>query len=249
MQLGKQLFQENGEWIIEFRDSQMKVARKRGLRNVFRLSFPNDLTSLLEEYLEVWRPILNQDDLPNVFVTTRGGPWSPYALNKQIKRTIYAYTGKATNIHLFRDIWATEFILGTQDFTTAAEMLNDDIQTVLMPVGQPTNFFLQHCRLCGKRKHTYIGIRLHGGINHGVVKTTLHNLISLCSPAVSQLPFKQGVEGSNPSRLTSRNCTEEYRKLLSCGRSFLFGDNLQNPCHRATCDESGLLLLPHRSRA
>jgi hypothetical protein len=132
MQLGKQLFQENGEWVIEFRDSQMKVARKQGRRNVFRLSFPDDLVPFLEEYLEVWRPILNQDDLPNVFVTTRSEPWSRNALNEQIKKTIYAYTGKATNVHLFRDIWATEFILRTQDFTTAAEMLNDDVQTVLL---------------------------------------------------------------------------------------------------------------------
>ena len=35
------------------------------------------------------------------------------------------------NIHLFRDIWATEFITATQDFITAAQMLNDDVRTVL----------------------------------------------------------------------------------------------------------------------
>jgi len=52
-------------------------------------------------------------------------------LNSRFIEKTIAYTGTATNVHLFRDIWATEFILGTQDFITAAEMLNDDIQTVL----------------------------------------------------------------------------------------------------------------------
>ena len=56
---------------------------------------------------------------------------SQSALHKQIAKATYEYTGRATNPHLVRHIWATEFIMSTQGFTVAAAMLGDELETVL----------------------------------------------------------------------------------------------------------------------
>jgi hypothetical protein len=131
MELGRNLFREDNRWTIAFQGVELKVACRKGRENIYRLPFPGCLTELLEEFLEKQRPILNVNDLPNVFVSPKGLVFSPHTLNSFIKKAIYEYTGKATNIHLFRDIWATEYLRQTQDFLTAAEILGDRIETVL----------------------------------------------------------------------------------------------------------------------
>ena len=66
-----------------------------------------------------------------MFTTLTGRAFSTDTLNTEIKKAVYAYTKRPTNIHLFRDIWVSEFLLETQDFISAADVLGDRIETVL----------------------------------------------------------------------------------------------------------------------
>lgn len=125
------LYREHDRWWIEFRGEELKVARRRGRQNVLRYCFPADLVPDLEEFLTVWRPLLPGSQLKELFTTKGGQTFSPSTLNQEIKKTIYTYTGRPTNIHVLRDIWATEFLMKTQDFITAAEILGDRVETVL----------------------------------------------------------------------------------------------------------------------
>lgn len=131
MKLERNLRYENGRWMIEFRGDELKVGRVRGCVNVYRIQFPEDLVPQLEEFLTVWRPMLPGNNLPELFTAWTGRAFLQNALCAEFKKTIYAYTGRATYIHLIRDIWVTEFLEQTQDFPAAAEMLGDTIETVL----------------------------------------------------------------------------------------------------------------------
>ena len=131
MQIGRNLFQDGGRWKIEFRGSELKVGKVRGKVNIYRASFPPDLEDALDEFLKIWRPLLPIQQRRELFVTRWGNPFTANALNTQFQKTDYAYTQHATHIHLVRDIWATEFIEGTQNFSGAADMLGDTLETVL----------------------------------------------------------------------------------------------------------------------
>lgn len=131
MKLEGNLYWDNGKWIIEFAGDQLKVEERGGLLNIYRVTFPPDLIPQLEEWLDQWRPLLNVNRLSNVFVTRNGGVFTKTALNAEFRDTVYDYTGRATNIHMARKIWATEYILKTRDPVFAAQMLGDTVQTVL----------------------------------------------------------------------------------------------------------------------
>jgi hypothetical protein len=132
MKLGENLYYDKKQgWIIEFTGEQMKIGERKGRENVYQIPFPDDLIPLLEEWLDKWRPILNVKDLPNVFISKNGKLFSATTLNSEFKKTVYEYTGKATNFHLIRDIWATEYIETTRDIVGAAQVLGDEIETVL----------------------------------------------------------------------------------------------------------------------
>ena len=47
------------------------------------------------------------------------------------KGMIYTYLKRAVHLHLMRTIWATEHITKTNDIVTAAQMLNDNVETVI----------------------------------------------------------------------------------------------------------------------
>ena len=131
MRLERNLLKENGEWWIEFQGEELKVGEVRGRINIYRQPFPIELVSQLDEFLTVWRPLLPGAARREIFTTKGGLVFAEDTLNTEVKRTLYAYTEHATNIHEVRHIWATEYILATQDFITAAEMLGDRVETVL----------------------------------------------------------------------------------------------------------------------
>ena len=133
MKLDRNLYRDgDGKWIIEFRGEELKVARRQGRENIYRVTWPEDLIALLEEFLERWRPLLDKDGSSEyVFLNQHGKPLSKNWLNRRIQRAVHEHTGQSTNIHLFRDIWATEFISRTHNFTVAAQMLGDSLETVL----------------------------------------------------------------------------------------------------------------------
>ncbi len=131
MKLDHNLLKENGQWWIEFQGDELKVGEIRGRLNIYRQLFPSELVPQLEEFLTVWRPLLPGQHRRELFTTQSGLVFTEDTLNAEVKKTIYAYTERATNIHQLRHIWATEYILETQDFITAAEMLGDRVETVL----------------------------------------------------------------------------------------------------------------------
>ena len=141
MQLGDNLYKDaHGTWRITFRGEQLKVATKRGRPNVFDLPFPQTLIPVLEEYLNVWRPLLlSKASQPSshVFLTRYGNPYQVNNLSYSISNMVYRYTGKRWHPHIIRTVWATEWIRKTHgDFYTAAIMLNDTIEIVIKKYSQ-----------------------------------------------------------------------------------------------------------------
>lgn len=132
MRLGRNLYQDQGVWVIEFRGEELKVAHRRGRLNQVKFVFPAELVGLLEEWLTRWRPLLTRDPEDHVFVTSEGKPFaSPEEFSKLIQRGTYKFTGIAVNPHTIRDIWATEYIKATKDIVGAAYMLGNTVEVVL----------------------------------------------------------------------------------------------------------------------
>jgi len=151
MELGKNLYKNtDGKWILHFAGEQLKVAQKQGKENIFELPFPPRLVPLLEQYLEIWRPVLvrkDKDSGQHVFLSIVGKPYDRLLLTIGIKVLVYRYTEKKMHPHLIRTIWATEYIKKTGDLYRAAVMLNDKLETVV------ANY--SHLSLKGVAEHTY----------------------------------------------------------------------------------------------
>jgi len=151
MELGKNLYKNtDGEWTLHFAGEQLKIAQKQGKENIFELAFPPRLVPLLEQYLEIWRPVLvrkGRDPSQHVFLNVLGKPYNVYAMRVAVLRLVYRYTEKKLHPHLIRTIWATEYIKKTGDIYRAAVMLNDKLETVV------ANY--SHLSLKGVAEHTY----------------------------------------------------------------------------------------------
>jgi hypothetical protein len=134
MKLGTNLYQTSeGHWRIRFAGEELKIAVKQGECNVFDVPFPPSLLGTLEGYLHIWRPILaGRYQRSEVFLTSRGTPYTVLSLGRVTKKQVYIFTGKPHwHPHIIRTIWATEWIKSHGDFYTAAIMLNDRLETVI----------------------------------------------------------------------------------------------------------------------
>jgi len=131
LQIDYNLLRTNGRWTIQFRAEEMKAESVHGRSSTYETLFPTDLVTQLEEFLAVWRPMLPGSELPELFTTLAGRPFSNLALNNGIRKITYAHTGHATDARQIRAIWAAEFLKMTEDFETAAEILEETIETVL----------------------------------------------------------------------------------------------------------------------
>lgn len=135
MALNKNLYRNaQGKWHIRFVGDQLKIATKDGKENVFDLPFPDHLIPLLEEYLNVWRPILltrGATPSPLVFLNMNGEAYIDKTFAQHVSSNVYRFTGIAFHPHLIRSIWATEYIRKTGDLYGAAIMLNDKLETVV----------------------------------------------------------------------------------------------------------------------
>jgi hypothetical protein len=135
-QSDRNLYQDRQDhWHLEFKGEELKVSHRRQRRNIFHLDLNEhcpDLIPHLEEFMTTYRPKMPHAKISRfVFGTRTGQPYSSYDLNRNLQRHVYAYTQKRFYTHLIRTIWATEFISKTHDFTTAAYMLNDTVQSVI----------------------------------------------------------------------------------------------------------------------
>jgi len=111
----------------------------RGARiNEYKLDltthFP-DFIPVLEEFLNTYRPKLpNAATSPFLFLTSvNGRPFGQAGLGMELRAAVGLRTAKAVRFHphMIRTIWATEYLQKTQDFTTAAVLLGDTLQTVM----------------------------------------------------------------------------------------------------------------------
>jgi integrase len=132
MQLKHNLYRHNGTWTITFQGTELKVARRDGRENEVTYDVPRHLQPLLEEWLEQWRPRLIQTpDCPLVFINTSGKPWNSARLCHAIESLTFKFGGVAVNPHMFRHIWATEYLKATRDAAGAAKWLGDTVATVM----------------------------------------------------------------------------------------------------------------------
>ncbi len=103
MRIGQHLVQSGRRWHIVFRADETKN------RQPYEATVPTFLQPSLERYLDEIRPMFpkaNSHD--GLWASAKGGPLSDAALYDLVcKRTRVAF-GKPINLHLFRDIAATE---------------------------------------------------------------------------------------------------------------------------------------------
>ena len=141
---GRNLYKRNGEWRLIFRGNELKIPEVRGEEHVISYAFPHDLVELLEEWLLRWRPILISDPTSKligqhrsanqqqfVFTDFLGRPLQPRQVTELVERATFKFTGVSVNPHTFRNIFATEYIKGTNNFIDAAYMLGDSVKTVI----------------------------------------------------------------------------------------------------------------------
>jgi len=103
LRIGRHLVHSGSRWHIVFRAGETKN------RQPYEATIPEFLQPFLERYLDEIRPRFpkaNSHD--GLWASAKGGPLSDTALYDQVcKRTRIAF-GKPINLHLFRDIAATE---------------------------------------------------------------------------------------------------------------------------------------------
>jgi hypothetical protein len=130
MQIGRNLRCANGRWMIQFRAGELNATTCQPASS-YRMLFPEDLVLQLEEFLAVWRPILPGRDLPELFTSLAGRPYSSNTLNNAVRTAVRDHAGHATDVRQVRAIWATEFLKKVGDFAEAAEMLGETLETVV----------------------------------------------------------------------------------------------------------------------
>jgi hypothetical protein len=152
MQLDRNLRCLNERWVIQFRAGEMNASAHQSTRG-YRVPFPEDLVPQLEEFLTIWRPMLPGSDVPELFTSLAGRPYSSSALNNVVRNVVRAYTGCAADVRRVRAIWAIEFLKTTGDFVAAAEVLGETTDTIVRRFGhlrraepgvQADRFFSKH---------------------------------------------------------------------------------------------------------
>jgi hypothetical protein len=136
LRLGKHLYRDHeGHWQLALVGEDLKVGKRRGRVNAFRLDLSAHAPELiphLEAYLDRFRPLLPHAEAdPHVWLTRGGRPYTVHSVHAELRAAVDRRLGRHFYPHLIRTVWATEFINATGDFTTAAYMLNDHVATVL----------------------------------------------------------------------------------------------------------------------
>jgi hypothetical protein len=106
MELGKNLVKNHGgQWMLQYRGDELKVAQRRGRINTFSVPFPAELTNDLETYLDQARPTFpNADTDRHVFLSERGNPFNAITLRTLLSDRVFYYTQKRLYPHLLRTL-------------------------------------------------------------------------------------------------------------------------------------------------
>jgi hypothetical protein len=137
IRLGHNLYQDTqtGHWHLHFRGDELKIGTRGQKVNEYHVNLTDDTTGLvpvLEEFLDVYRPLLpGAQQSPFLFLTRVGKPFSAGALGVQLKTAVAMRTGIRFYPHLVRSIWATTAIAKKAEPATIAVALGDTVQTVM----------------------------------------------------------------------------------------------------------------------
>lgn len=109
LRLGHTLQCETGVWQLTMPMRDGGSSRGVGLPPSDRLLFPGDLVQPLEEFLDIWRPMLADVDQAALFITRAGLPYTTSALNSEVARVIWRYTRWSVSVPQIRQLWNAEF--------------------------------------------------------------------------------------------------------------------------------------------
>lgn len=107
MELGRNLVKgPDNRWKLYYEPIQFKSKVK------YQIDFPQALVPFLEQFLAVWRPRLNLKDSSVMFLTRKGGPLRPKAINDRMVElgAKHLDPGIRTNPHHFRMLVATSYL-------------------------------------------------------------------------------------------------------------------------------------------
>jgi len=109
LRLGHTLQCETGLWRLTRPTGDGGSSRGVDLLPDDRLLFPGDLVQPLEEFLDIWRPMLADVDQAALFITRAGLPYTTSALNSEVARVIWRYTRWCVSVPQIRQLWNAEF--------------------------------------------------------------------------------------------------------------------------------------------
>ncbi len=131
-------------WQFDFREDETKNGeRARGI-------VPCQLISLLEEYLEHYRPrLLNGSDPSTLFVSAQGKRLDSAAVQILVGDLTYRYGGKRVTPHLFRDIFAYQWLSErpTDYLTLSKHLWHRDVSTTLNRYGSQFDMSQAACEV------------------------------------------------------------------------------------------------------
>jgi hypothetical protein len=138
LQLDKHLYQDpeaqGGHWHLHFQGDDLKIATRGGRVNEYKVDLTEDtvgVVPILKEFLKDHRPRLpGARDSKFLFMTSKGHPFSPAALRKEITTIVHMRTGKPFYPHLIRTMHANQFLRKHGNVQAAATALGDKPETV-----------------------------------------------------------------------------------------------------------------------
>jgi len=126
----KNLTRQDDKWIIRFRETEKKVAYRKGKPDVWQVPFPVTLVGLLEEYLNIHRKVLtNGVKTDFIFLGKNGAPLITEVAYSIFRQRAAQY-GKTFYPHLIRTLWPSTMARNAMDVRAVARMMDDSIQTI-----------------------------------------------------------------------------------------------------------------------
>lgn len=99
---------EAGVWQLTVPMGDNGLSQGVGLQPADHLLFPGDLVQPLEEFLDIWRPMLAEVDQAALFITRAGWPYTASALNDEVVRVIWRYTRWSVSLPQIHQLWNAE---------------------------------------------------------------------------------------------------------------------------------------------
>jgi hypothetical protein len=125
----------DGIWRFHFEGRDLKIETRNGKINVLDLPIPVEVVPYLEEYLDVWRPMLPhacEDRHLLLALRGEGGMQKPRDLCHKLKIHTYRFVEKRMFTHLLRTIFQTNmFSTPEVDLNSIAFAMGDLPETVL----------------------------------------------------------------------------------------------------------------------